>query len=51
MSESHTPIDSRRMQFHSYKMHVAGLVEIRAEGGKDIVVLVRDVSLRARKIE
>lgn len=48
VSESYTPIDSRRMQFHLYKMHAAGLVEVRKEGGKDIVVLMRDVVLRSR---
>lgn len=51
VSESYTPIDSRRMHFHLYKMHVAGLVDIRAEGGKDVVALVRDVSMRSKAIE
>lgn len=51
VSESYTPIDSRRMQFHLYKMHAAGLVEIHKEGGKDIVVLVRDANLRSRSVD
>lgn len=51
VSESYTPIDSRRMQFHLYKMHAAGLLEIRREGSKDLVVLLRDVTLRTKEIE
>lgn len=48
VSESYTPIDSRRMQFHLYKMHAAGLVEVHKEAGKDVVVLLRDVTTRAK---
>jgi DNA-binding transcriptional ArsR family regulator len=51
VSQSYTLIDSRRMQFHLYKMHAAGLVVIRAEGGKDVVVLKRDVTLRTKELE
>lgn len=50
VSEAYTPIDSRRMQFHLYKMHVAGLIEIRKEGSKDLVVLLRDVAVRTKEM-
>lgn len=51
VSESYTPIDSRRMQFHLYKMHTAGLVEIRRDGGRDVVALLRDVAMRAKDVQ
>jgi DNA-binding transcriptional ArsR family regulator len=50
VSESYTPIDSRRMQFHLYKMHAAGLVEIRTEGAKVAVILIRDAVLRTKDV-
>lgn len=43
-------IDTRTMQHHAYKMQVAGIVTIHREGGRDVVTLLRDVTLKVKPV-
>ncbi|MFA5861308.1 MAG: hypothetical protein WDA16_06390 [Candidatus Thermoplasmatota archaeon] len=46
----YTELDSKNLQFHLFKMQMAGIVSVKKEGGKDVVELVRDVQLRLKEI-
>ncbi|MCA1814599.1 MAG: hypothetical protein LC624_11750 [Halobacteriales archaeon] len=41
-------LDTRTLHHHVPTMHLTGIVDLRREGGSDIAVLIRDVSLRVR---
>lgn len=49
VSEAYIPIDTRNLQFHLFKMQVAGVVRVTKVAGRDTVVLVRDVKTRLGK--
>lgn len=44
----HKELDTRSIQHHVHKMHVAGLVDVELREGREVVVLVQDVGLRVR---
>lgn len=48
VSDAYMEIDTRTVQFHLYKMHVCGLVQLSREGGREIATLVKDVQLRTK---
>lgn len=50
VSASYSEIDTRRLQFHLYKMQAAGIVTVRAAGRGDTITLVRDITLKARDV-
>lgn len=37
-------IETRNLQFHTYKMHMGGVVRIDREEGRDYVTLLKDVT-------
>lgn len=45
VSASYEEIDTRNIQFHLFRMQVAGAVEVYKEDGRDAVRLLRDVAL------
>lgn len=45
----YTELDAKNLQFHLFKMQMAGIVSVKKEGGKDVVELVRDVQLRLKQ--
>lgn len=49
VSEAYIPIDTRNLQFHLFKMQVAGVVRVTKVEGRDTALLIRDVKARLGK--
>jgi hypothetical protein len=50
VSEAHREVDTRTMKFHLRRMETAGLVDVRRGPEGEVVVLLRDVSLKLRPV-
>ena len=51
VSANYEEIDTRNIQFHLFRMQMAGVVEAFKMEGRDAVRLVRDVSVTMREVK
>lgn len=49
VAANYESLDFRALQFHLFKMQMAGLVEIGKEDREGVVTLIRDVRVSSRK--
>lgn len=48
VGELYTPLDARNLQFHLFKMQVAGIVSVEKEGGRDVARLLKEIVTRSK---
>lgn len=48
VSANYEEIDTRNIQFHLFRMQVAGVVSVSRDGSKDVVTLVKDISIDSK---
>lgn len=50
VSKKWIEIDTRNLQFHLYKMQVAGIVSVEREAGREVASLRKEVTIRAKAL-
>lgn len=48
VSKKWIEIDTRNLQFHLYKMQVAGIVRVEREAGREVAQLAKEVTVRVK---
>jgi len=50
VGDLYTPLDARNLQFHLFKMQVAGIVVVQKEAGRDTARLMKEIVTRAKDV-